>query len=214
MWLWTFWRHETMNKIWWATLPFIKRCHENIPKNLAIWIMESVENFLELGIYKLALFSTYKTKPRLIYVIWHWTYKPYVYTWVIISSKKIDFQYKLAYMSTSSICLIFFKSMIVIRFGIWLLLHMWKNIFKSNLPFLEIILNWKYSFTCVFVLARSSKFHCNLLHAWTLSFILIGQIVFVQAMYIFGSKHDICKMLKRLPRFYIKVPWYNIEILS
>jgi hypothetical protein len=82
-------------------------------------------------------------------------------------------------MSTSSICLIFFKSMIVIRFGIWLLLHMWKNLFKNNLPFLEIILNWKYSFTCVFVLVESLKFHCNLLHAWTLSFILIGQFFFV-----------------------------------
>jgi hypothetical protein len=82
-------------------------------------------------------------------------------------------------MSISSICLIFFKSMIVIKFGIWLLLHMWKNIFKNNLPFLEIILNRKYSFTCVFVLARSLKFHCNLLHAWTLSFILIGLIFFV-----------------------------------
>jgi hypothetical protein len=33
--------------------------------------MESVENFLELGIDKLALSSTYKVKPRLIYVIWH-----------------------------------------------------------------------------------------------------------------------------------------------
>jgi len=71
--------------------------------------MESVENFLELGVDKLDLSSTYKAKPRLIYVIWHWTYKPYVYTWVIISSKKIDFQYKPAYMSISSICLIFFQ---------------------------------------------------------------------------------------------------------
>ncbi len=200
MWLLTLWRHATMNKIWWATLPFIKRCHENIPQNLAVWIMESVENFPELGVDKLALSSTYKAKPRLIYVIWHWTYKPYVYTWVIISSEKIDFQYKLAYMSTSSICLIFFKSMIVIKFGIWLLLHMWKNIFKNNLPFLEI----KYSFTCVFVLARSLKFHCMLGHYPSSSLV----------KFFFGSKHDICKMLKKLPRFYIKVPWYNIEILS
>jgi hypothetical protein len=78
----------------------------------------------------------------------------------------------------SSVCLIFFKSMVVIIFGISLLLHMWKNIFKNNLPFLEIILNWKYSFTCVFVLARSWKLQCNLLDAWTLSFILIGWFFF------------------------------------
>ncbi len=176
--LWTLWCHATVNKIWWATLPFIKRCHENVPQNLAILIMESVESFPELGVDKLDLSSTYKAKPRLIYVIWHWTYKPYVYTWVIISSKKIDFQYKPAYISMSSVCLIFFKSMVVIIFGISLLLHMWKNIFKNNLPFLEIILNWKYSFTCVFVLARSWKLQCNLLDAWTLSFILIGWFFF------------------------------------
>jgi hypothetical protein len=33
--------------------------------------MESVESFLELGVDKLDLSSTYKAKPRLIYVIWH-----------------------------------------------------------------------------------------------------------------------------------------------
>jgi hypothetical protein len=33
--------------------------------------MELVENFLELGVDKLYLYSTYKVKPRLLYVIWH-----------------------------------------------------------------------------------------------------------------------------------------------
>jgi hypothetical protein len=33
--------------------------------------MELVENFLELGVDKLTLSSTYKAKPTLIYVIWH-----------------------------------------------------------------------------------------------------------------------------------------------
>jgi len=33
--------------------------------------MESVENFPEFGVDKLDLYSTYKAKKKLIYVIWH-----------------------------------------------------------------------------------------------------------------------------------------------
>jgi len=51
IWFWTFWHHAIVDKIWWATLPFTKRCHENVPQNLAIFVMELVENCLSWGWY-------------------------------------------------------------------------------------------------------------------------------------------------------------------